>query len=601
MVTQEKALQYFKAGLTVFPTNDKKEPLCKWKDYATAQSEQDVLTLFRSKPYGMGLICGIDGLEVIDIDTKNDPHRFAEDKSLRFENKFFAELAELCPTVKEKVVIQRTQSGGWHLIYKCQNPQGNRKLARLLGVKEAVLETRGTGGYIVLSPTPYYSIQKGDILNIQILTNEERSALMAVCCSFDQQVKPRFDNEIKRNLQTTDKVSSWQEYNNKADIVRLLVDNGWSVLKESASNYYLTRPNKQGGISANVRKSDGVFYCFTSSTQFEPNAAYSPFAVYAFLAHSGDFSEAARVLYQQGYGERIEATKNAKKDEKPHQGKTPIKIDALDKVKFDYNQPIQEKNTILNICVSGDWYKIAGLGNLVVIAGGQKSRKSTVGNAIIASALSETNQINFALSSLGKNILAFDTEQPFERFQKSQHRLFRMAEKTGNQQNYASYALRGFSKNERLQLIEQKIYSTDNLGIVLLDGIVDLVEDYNDLKESSAIVERLMKWTDEKQILLIVVLHLTKTTSQLRGHLGTELQNKADAVIETAKATLEGWTDICCRESREIPFPSFQFTQNSLGLPVLDLKDDVIYENACKYSNNRANNLSGIDEAECPF
>jgi len=600
MITQQTALKYFKAGLTVFPTNEKKEPLCKWKDYATAQSEQDVLNLFRSNPYGMGLICGIDGIEVIDIDTKNDPHRFADDKSLRFENRFFAELAELCPTVKGKIVIQRTQSGGWHLIYKCNNPQGNKKLARLLGVKEAILETRGTGGYIVLCPTPHYSIQKGDILNIQILTNEERDALMVVCQSFDQQVKPKFDNEIKRNLPNPDgKKTCWEDYNNKGEVLRLLTDNGWSVCKESASNYYLTRPNKQGGISASLRKSDNIFFCFTSSTQFEPNAAYSPFAVYAFLAHSGDFSEAARVLYQQGYGERLEAKINAKKDNSQQTEKELL--DVLDKVRFDYHQPIQEKNTILNICVNGDWFKIAGLGNLVVIAGGQKSRKSTVGNAIIASALSETNQINFALSSLGKNILAFDTEQPFERFQKSQHRLFRMAEKTGNQKNYSAYALRGFSKKDRLQLIEKKIYESENLGIVLLDGIVDLVEDYNDLKESSAIVERLMKWTDEKQILLIVVLHLTKTTSQLRGHLGTELQNKADAVIETTKATLEGWTDVCCRESREIPFPSFQFTQNGTGIPVLDLKEDIIYESAYKYSQNRGNSQSDIDETECPF
>lgn len=601
MVTQEIALKYFKAGLTVFPTNEKKEPLCKWKDYATAQSEQDVLALFRSNPYGMGLICGVDGLEVIDIDTKNDPHRFADDKSLRFENRFFSELALLCPTVKDKVVIQRTQSGGWHLIYKCNNPQGNRKLARLLGVKEAILETRGTGGYIVLCPTPHYSIQKGDILNIQILTNEERDALMAVCQSFDQQVKPKFDNEIKRNLPNTDgKKTCWEDYNSKGEILRLLTDNGWSVCKESASNYYLTRPNKQVGISASVRKSDNIFFCFTSSTQFEPNAAYSPFAVYAFLAHSGDFSEAARVLYQQGYGERLEPQLNAKKDQQKNI-QTTLNVDALEKVRFDYHQPIQEKNTILNVCVGGDWFKIAGLGNLVVIAGGQKSRKSTVGNAIIASALSETNQINFALSSLGKNILAFDTEQPFERFQKSQHRLFRMAEKTGNQKNYSAYALRGFSKADRLSLIERKIYESENLGIVLLDGIVDLVEDYNDLKESSAIVERLMKWTDEKQILLIVVLHLTKTTSQLRGHLGTELQNKADAVIETAKSTTEGWTDVCCRESREIPFPSFQFTQNSIGLPVLDFKEDVIYENAYKYSKNMGSPQSDTDETVCPF
>jgi len=603
---KQAAIKYFNAGLTVFPTGEDKQPIkgCMWRAYEVGQTMGDIDRLFSNPHYGIGLVCGVDGLEVIDIDTKNDLNRFADDKSLRFETRFFAELKNLMPDVIDKVVIQRTQSGGWHLIYKCPNPSGNKKLAKLLGVKESILETRGKGGYIMLAPSPHYSIIKNDILNVPYITGEERNNLIAICQSFDQQVKPKFDNDIKRNLPAIDgQKTAWQDYNERANVLDNLINDGWKVCRESAANYYLTRPNKDSGISASIRKADNIFYCFTSSTQFEPNTAYSPFAVYAFLAHSGDFSEAARVLYKDGYGERIEAKLEAIKSkpiEPAKQKEQKQMLDSLDSVKFDYYQPIEERNTILNIELKGDKFKIAGLGNLVVIAGGQKSRKSTVGNALIGSALSGQQIINFSLSSLGKKILAFDTEQPFERFQKTQHRLFKVAQKTGNLDNYSAYALRGFSKPERLAAIEQKIYATENLGIVLLDGIVDLVEDYNDLKESSAIVERLMRWTDEKQILLIVILHLTKTTSQLRGHLGTELQNKADAVIETAKSSSEGWTDVCCRESREIPFPPFQFTQDSSGLPVTDLSHDVDWK---KMQNHyqQPDGQSETPDIEVPF
>ena len=47
----------------------------------------------------------------------------------------------------------------------------------------------------------------------------------------------------------------------------------------------------------------GVFYVFSSNAApFEPNQAYSPFAVYALLEHQGDFAQAASALRDEGFG-----------------------------------------------------------------------------------------------------------------------------------------------------------------------------------------------------------------------------------------------------------------------------------------------------------
>src|SRR5690606_31760878 len=46
-----------------------------------------------------------------------------------------------------------------------------------------------------------------------------------------------------------------------------------------------------------------VFYMFSANAApFEPNRAYSPFAVYTLLNHGGDFEAAAGALRAEGYG-----------------------------------------------------------------------------------------------------------------------------------------------------------------------------------------------------------------------------------------------------------------------------------------------------------
>jgi hypothetical protein len=68
-------------------------------------------------------------------------------------------------------------------------------------------------------------------------------------------------------------------------------------------------------------------------------------------------------------------------------------------------------------------------------------------------------------------------------------------------------------------------------------------------------------------MLVVVLLHLNKTSdsqgnSALRGHLGTELENKAVTVIECTKHSTEAQTffEVKCRDSREQDFEPFAFS-----------------------------------------
>src|SRR5690606_11735047 len=97
--------------------------------------------------------------------------------------------------------------------------------------------------------------------------------------------------------------------------------------------------------------------------------------------------------------------------------------------------------------------------------------------------------------------------------------------------NLKVYGLRCFKPSERLELIEHAIYTLPYVGLVVIDGIKDLINSINDEAEATMISSKLLKWTEEKNIHVINVLHQNKTADHARGHIGTELINKAETVL----------------------------------------------------------------------
>ena len=93
------------------------------------------------------------------------------------------------------------------------------------------------------------------------------------------------------------------EYNRHADWRQLLEPHGWRYLWEKQAVQYYRRPGKEWGASATVNYGgSGLLYVFSTSTAFESERGYSPFSAYTLLEHGGDFSAAAKMLAEQGYG-----------------------------------------------------------------------------------------------------------------------------------------------------------------------------------------------------------------------------------------------------------------------------------------------------------
>ena len=131
-------------------------------------------------------------------------------------------------------------------------------------------------------------------------------------------------------------------------------------------------------------------------------------------------------------------------------------------------------------------------------------------------------------------ILYIDTEQGRHHCQQVLKRILRLAEMPDDKvpENLVMLSLRKFAPRMRLLIVEEAIGTTPDLGLVIIDGIRDFLYDINSSSESTEVISKFMQWTDDKQIHIHTVLHQNKNDEHARGHIGTELNNKAETILQ---------------------------------------------------------------------
>jgi predicted ATP-dependent serine protease len=212
------------------------------------------------------------------------------------------------------------------------------------------------------------------------------------------------------------------------------------------------------------------------------------------------------------------------------------------------------------------------LGNFFLIIGKPKSRKSFFISIAVSTVLKSDlllNQFRGCLTHDKRKVIYFDTEQSEYHVQLALRRICKQIE-ADIPEDLKEYHLRSKNPLERLKIIEYAIYNTPNLGFVVIDGIKDLVNSINDEAEATMIASKLLKWTEDLNIHIVTVLHQNKSDKNARGHIGTELINKAETVLSVTKNEKDN--DISIVEAqmcRNIEPNPFAFEINEEGLPVL--------------------------------
>ena len=215
---------------------------------------------------------------------------------------------------------------------------------------------------------------------------------------------------------------------------------------------------------------------------------------------------------------------------------------------------------------------IGTLGNFSASTGKAKSKKTFNVCAIVAAAMMGGTVLNYSASlpPERRRILYVDTEQSRFHCKRVLCRILRLAGLPIDTHPplLEFLYLRGYATKERLRKIEEAIYDLDDLGLVVIDGIRDLAHDINSPGEATDLITKLMQWTDERRIHIHTVLHLNKGDDNTRGHLGTELNNKAETVLQITKDDFDrDVSSVAAMHIRDRDFEPFAFRINADALP----------------------------------
>ena len=183
---------------------------------------------------------------------------------------------------------------------------------------------------------------------------------------------------------------------------------------------------------------------------------------------------------------------------------------------------------------------IGTLGNFSVSTGKAKAKKTFNVCALVAAALINGQVLEYRASfpETKRNILYFDTEQSPYHCQLVMQRILHLAGLPLDRepQHLHFSHLRAIAEPEiRRAIIRYAIYHTPDVGLVIIDGIRDLMHDINRSTEATKLGGDLMQWTGEQNIHIQTALHLNKGDDNARGHIGIELNNKAESVLLIAR------------------------------------------------------------------
>lgn len=550
---------YLNLGIQTLPTQENKAPLdgIRWKE--------DVPAGKFNGSYGIGLKCGnvSNGLFCIDIDNHlGNAYEVCEEfLSDSFINNLLS---------AGKLFVSKTKSGGYHVVFFTELCDGNQKLARQQkgDIVKTVIETRGNGGYFCAFPTPGYEWSKYDLFraeSITKITKSEYDYLIQVAKSFNTFVS---ENDFGSVGNSDGSIRVGDLYNQDSDshseALNILISNGWN-----ASGHKLTRPGKSAkdGISATFgRVAPGILYVFTSNAYpFEENKAYTPFQIKSLLEFSGDFSACAKSLAGK-YGSETTPLKKEKKTTETELQK------ILEKSKIDSSKPIQKPKTILSIKQPGamqtELVDVFHLSDFSVLSGRQKTKKTFLSSVIISSLGGCEKHSNKLYSQThdGKVKCAFfDTEQGNYYAQKT---AYRINQESGNI-SIDYFALREYDPIQRREIIEYYLKTNSNAAFIIIDGVVDLLYDFNNLEQSAMLVQWIMRITKQYDIHILNIIHQNKGDGNARGHLGTMLSQKAETIMEIRKSEEDNSSIISSAATRGRDFKDFQIVIDGNGNPIL--------------------------------
>jgi hypothetical protein len=312
MLETNKALKFLE-HFSIITVAENKIPNFTWKKYQTEKiTQKEFIKQYEYKggiikkdgqplpaTSNFGIVCGFEHLECIDVDLKV----FSTAKEQKeFWEEYIGYLSDNILDFEDKFVIYKTKNAGYHILYKNENVQSNLKLAKLQGHKEAVIETRGIGGYIFTYPDN--KVSKKSYFEVDYISDDDREILMSFSKMYNYIDEKPIEPERKKHEYQETEITCWEDYNNKTDIFDI-IGNDFTVVGNLSKKYVIKRHGATSPHSGYVFKDSGCMYLFSTGTIYPHEKLITPFLAFCWKYYNGDTSAGASELYKLGFGSRL--------------------------------------------------------------------------------------------------------------------------------------------------------------------------------------------------------------------------------------------------------------------------------------------------------
>lgn len=222
----------------------------------------------------------------------------------------------------------------------------------------------------------------------------------------------------------------------------------------------------------------------------------------------------------------------------------PIPIEQNEIKKFDpreiekYRVRVTDDIPKPDVVLSINSQIVATRKNIFGITGKAKVGKSFLMTLLTGSVLKkgEFGTLESYLPKGKDKILYFDTEQSNYHVSLLLQRIKKIVGDS-KMDNLLMYAFDAVPTTERYAFVEYLIHTTEGVGLVIIDGIADLVHSVNDEIIAVNLADSLRRWATVNDVAIGYVLHQNPSdSSKMRGHLGTVLMNKSESVIQIQSA-----------------------------------------------------------------
>jgi len=207
--------------------------------------------------------------------------------------------------------------------------------------------------------------------------------------------------------------------------------------------------------------------------------------------------------------------------------------ELLEKRKYNPDYIPNKENIVFTI---GNKH-VGSLQNFITLSGLPKAGKSTFVAGAIASAFVPYDifsmKIHFPTDR--KKICYFDTESSDYDFFRQINKIKGFCELANLPDWFNAYQVREDGSGLIRKMIEAYLTDNPDCSIIIIDGLLDLLVNYNDERESSLVTKWLKKITKVYNVLLITVLHQSKSNLSTTGHIGSASDRFAQSTLDIVK------------------------------------------------------------------